>query len=402
VGDSEELDVTNIARSGEYLVRVFGFLGAEASYDLSLFVGESPCLDDDQEENDDRTNAALVEPTTQAGLTVCSNDEDWYAVELSAGDGLSATIFFTGGDLDLQIVDEQGLVLASSVAVQDNEEATVASVATSGLYYVRVYGFLGAEADYELGLTLQGGGAQCLDDRQEPNDSQARPRTLNGAVSLNDLHLCPSDNDWYAVSLEEREILDVSLSFSNADGDIDMEVLDPNGAVLRQSLSVQDEERIQVRASIGGTYFIRVFSILEDVDNAYSMILDVLPPETCLDDDFETNDIQDDAASINEGFYLGLGLCKPDGEAESDWYAIFLSELDILSVTLLFEHDNGDLDLRLYDINGDELQDSSTFRDSEFFEHLAEFPDFYFIEVRGFTFFGGEINTEYDMLIELD
>jgi hypothetical protein len=286
--------------------------------------------------------------------------------------------------------------------VQDNEEATVASVATSGLYYVRVYGFLGAEADYELGLTLQGGGAQCLDDRQEPNDSQARPRTLNGAVSLNDLHLCPSDNDWYAVSLEEREILDVSLSFSNADGDIDMEVLDPNGAVLRQSLSVQDEERIQVRASIGGTYFIRVFSILEDVDNAYSMILDVLPPETCLDDDFETNDIQDDAASINEGFYLGLGLCKPDGEAESDWYAIFLSELDILSVTLLFEHDNGDLDLRLYDINGDELQDSSTFRDSEFFEHLAEFPDFYFIEVRGFTFFGGEINTEYDMLIELD
>lgn len=401
----EELSIT-APRSGRYLVRVHGPRGAEASYELLSTVGDAPCSDDSSEENDSRADAELTDFGTLNNRFVCSNDDDWYAVELNPNDGLTATAFFQGqqADIDIAIHNEAGQILALSTSITDNEEATVGSVAEGGLYYVRVYGFRGASAPYDLTLTRIDGGTTCVDDNQEPNDSRERAIALTGPRDFNFLHSCPSDRDWFSIELAEREVLDVMVTFSHAEGDIDMAVFDSNGAIIASGYSTDDNEAVLVRAPSAGLYYVQVYGFDNDIDSDYALSIDILPPETCIDDNFEENDTRETASPIVERTYRGLGMCKPTDEDESDWYSIQLDEVDILTATIIFEHDVNDLDLELYNEEGRRLTRSTSRRDIESVEWLVETAGTYYLRVYPYFFLPvfDEANSEYDMIINID
>ena len=400
-GDSETVEVSEVEQSGLYLVRIFSPRGADNDYELTVVVDDPQgCADDGDEENDDLNDATLVEFGEAAGLTVCPQDDDFYAVELNAGDGLTAQIFFDDeqGDLDLQIQDEEGRVLASSVSISDHEEATVGSVQNGGLYFIRVYGFLGATGDYDLNIERIDGGTECDDDRQEPNDTRNRARALAPGEQTN-LHLCEGDDDWYSIDVEAGEILEVNLTFVHADGDVDLEVLDPNFAVIARGFSVDDNERAARRAAVSGTFFVRVFSFFP-VDNDYSMNIAVLPEDSCLEDNDEENDTRETARRIFRGTRVGLGLCQPDGETEEDWYSFTVSEGQDITATITFIHADGDLDLELFR-EGEEtaLDFALGFRDTETVE-LADAPAGTYL-VRIFSF-GDVLTSEYTLFVDLN
>jgi hypothetical protein len=400
--DTETVEVSEVEQSGLYLVRIFSPRGGENDYELTVIV-DAPqgCADDGEEENDDRDNASLLDFGETTGLTVCPEDDDFYAVELNAGDGLTAQIFFDDaeGDLDLQIQDEEGRILASSVSISDHEEATVGTVLNGGLYFVRVNGFLGATGDYDLNLQRIDGGTECDDDRQEPNDSRTRARALAAGEHTN-LHICEGDDDWYSIDVEAGEILEVNLSFVDADGDIDVQVLDPNFAVIGQGFSVDDNERVARRAAVSGTFFVRVFSFLQ-IDNDYDMTLTILPEDSCLEDNDEENDSREEAVRVFEGARSGLGLCQADGETEEDWYSFNVTEGQNISATITFVHADADLDLELY--RGEEegaLDRSLGFRDSETVE-LEEAPaGTYYLRI--FSFSRDVLRSDYSVLVDLN
>ncbi len=111
------------------------------------------CTEDAYEDNDSRAAArALTAGTIEAAT--CGGDEDWYSF-VADGRPLVVTVTFDGsaGDLDLEIADAAGAVVGSSNGTSDTETATVTTV-SGQTYYIRVYGYRGAEGAYRLTLSV--------------------------------------------------------------------------------------------------------------------------------------------------------------------------------------------------------------------------------------------------------
>ena len=107
------------------------------SLDITVTWGEG---DDQFEENDEQSSAApLYEFTYYNNLYVFAGDDDWYSMYLSA-DSLSIKCIFThaNGDINMDLVDSEGTVLASSQGTADNEQINYI-VDELDTYYVHVY-----------------------------------------------------------------------------------------------------------------------------------------------------------------------------------------------------------------------------------------------------------------------
>jgi hypothetical protein len=84
------------------------------------------------------------------GQVLCPNDEDWYFVNLYAGETLVVDLAFThhaDTDLDLKLYDSEVTPdvlfpheLASSITTNDNERIEF-TAETQGVYNIRVYGY---------------------------------------------------------------------------------------------------------------------------------------------------------------------------------------------------------------------------------------------------------------------
>ena len=98
---------------------------------------------------------------------------------------------------------------------------------------------------------------------------------------------------------------------------------------------------------------------------------------------YEPNEQCGQATALEEGAYPGLSLC-PDDE---DWFSVFLPAGSTLQASILFIHNDGDLDLYLYK-EGDCLtpEDSSASgTDDEWVVFSTESSSSYLIRVAGST-----------------
>jgi len=118
----------------------------------------SSCPDDGFEDNDGPTSPR-VEPRTYDNLKICPDDEDWFGVSKPAGSRISARINYTqsAGDLDLMLLDTDGRTIVTFSNTGDGVEhvaTTDAELATMGVYWVRVYGYMHAGNTYSLTITV--------------------------------------------------------------------------------------------------------------------------------------------------------------------------------------------------------------------------------------------------------
>jgi len=108
----------------------------------------------------------------------------------------------------------------------------------------------------------------------------------------------------------------------------------------------------------------------------------------CEADQFEPNNTRDEAAAVMDGSYDGLSACS----GEEDWYWM-RPGTGTLHASIYFTHADGDLDMKLYDSQGEQLTVSQGTGDSETVElEVAEEAD-YFILVYGYN--GAE--NSYDL-----
>ncbi|MCA9517113.1 MAG: pre-peptidase C-terminal domain-containing protein [Myxococcales bacterium] len=119
------------------------------------------CTPDALEPNDFPVSVAatpLVAPPGVMDLAICPNDIDWFRVEVEAGRTVTVTASFDNavGDLDVRLYDlalSATSPAAESATSEDDEVVTwYAPVATTLL--VRVAGFAGASAPYDLWVTV--------------------------------------------------------------------------------------------------------------------------------------------------------------------------------------------------------------------------------------------------------
>jgi hypothetical protein len=104
------------------------------------------------------------------------------------------------------------------------------------------------------GLGEAGGGADagCIDDAYEDNDNLASATPLPSAAS--GLMVCNGDSDYFSFSVLAGRSATVRISFSHAEGDLDMKLYQ-GGSEIDSSTTTNDSESIQLSS---GDYVVRV------------------------------------------------------------------------------------------------------------------------------------------------
>lgn len=317
------------------------------------------CALDGLEANDSAATAHLLEtiPYTSSTLTICSPDEDWFALDLSTGQALDVTLHFSHalGDIDLYAYDMNQQMLASSLSVSDDEHLVFAARA-SGRYYLRVIGFLGDSNTYTMDLAVH----QCTDDGRESNDTRGDASLLTAApLDVTGLMLCASDEDWYRYDLADGEGVSVDLIRTVATRSILIDLYDAQGQVLDYGSTITGGERVVLYGLASGSYYLRVYG-QQSAEGGYSLHL---APYSCAIDAREDNDSQSEASPQNEvpATVTDLRLCPGD----EDWFVVTVTEGQNLRVVARFVDADGDIDLHVYDSLGTKLAGSISTTDDE-------------------------------------
>jgi len=405
--DDELLTVSN--PSSDYAA--FGFRAVLASDD-GLFEGNelsvvltqlAGCVDDALENNDDWRERSWLDPGSYAGLTACEGDLDYYGVPLVAGDSLDAEIAFdpAEGDLDLHIYD--GVALLASSTSSTGVESVSWTAADDGIYEVVVEmvaesGAPGAGYDLDLAFPV----ATCVEDTDEEDDDPTTATQLTVNPDYPSHFACPGDGDWYSYVLQVGQSWYTLVEFEHDAGDIDIFVYDAGLELVASGTSADDDELAfhVVAPGDAGTHYLQVVLISEAdaVPGAhYGLVAGADAYATCLDDGLEHNDEPWTPVAVTEGSHPRLGSCPGD----EDWYGLWLTAGQQVSVELAFVQVSGDLALGLYDPAGTLLAWSDTTTDVELASAVAVGDGYHLVGVFHVTETDVIQGNFYDMEVEV-
>jgi len=387
-----------VEAAADYMIRVHAADGG-AHYSLTIEV--SGCAagprDDVLEDNDTQETATAVAAGRHWGLVAGQDDPDWFSTEVCAGGRLSATVDHEDGDVEVRIVDAEGVEVAVGHSEAGSSDAS-AQVGDEGTLWVLVDVAGDEPVDYELTLTVTECAVPIPDDGFEPNDSRdagsrVMPGRFGGLVSA------PDNEDWYVVEGCAGGFMLAEIEFRNDDGDLALHVLGPDGNVLGASNGSLAFEAVVLEMPAAGDYLVRVLSADGDRAVRYGMTLLVDCAEEVVDDepDDGADDGADDgetveqappvdntspeaAAPVEPGVHDGLAL--PAGLEH--WYVVSVPAGTLLSVLLDFRHEDGDLDLAVYDAAGTRIALSASATDGEAAQVVAAVDTTVLVRVYGY------------------
>lgn len=229
------------AATGDYLLRVLpkngGFLRND--YDLWLAVGAAappvPFCPDPYERNDTSLSAATLNfsaTSIYTDMIACGADDDWYAVSLLGGTPHDLRVYFdqtAGVDLDIEVVDTAGTVVASQ-STQGNDEFLTFSPPATGTYYLGVKNVSATPGMSPYFLTFNRASAACVDDSYENNNNQFQAKALPDGPGTYTLASCggPANSaaaeDYFTVKPTADGPLTVTVMHDPAKVDLGMAV----------------------------------------------------------------------------------------------------------------------------------------------------------------------------------
>lgn len=252
------------------------------------------CADeDDLAPNQSLGEPAPIEVGFVAGdLYLCPESQDFFALDLAAGDRIviQAAAQPEDNDIDLVLFDEAGEVLTQSAGAAGVESMAYTAVDAGRVIIQVTGGFHDLETRYALGVTstcrldadcLDGEicspfAAECIplpdvacgeDDFEENDlDAQAFPVDVDGPVLS--ASICAADPDWYLFRADGGDTLDVLLSFPEG-LDLDVFVRDLlSGGIVGAATGDQNAnpERLRLRHLPAGDYAVGV--VMADQMNA--------------------------------------------------------------------------------------------------------------------------------------
>ena len=257
-------------------------------------------------------------------------------------------------------------------------------------------------------ITHEEAAPTCIDDAYEPNDGPLDTIPAAPAADFG-LQICEGSRvDWFAIDLVAGETLNADIFFSDAEGDLDLYLTDAVVEVTGDAdlaanyfvrgYSGSDDESITYTAAAAGTYYLAVHMFGDDgtfEGNTYDITTSTYTIVDCaVDDVFEDNDAEGDAANIFAGLTTGLAICDADGD---DWYAIDLIAGQTVDITVdwdeLIDADD-DLDFAVYDgIGGSQVVNANSTDPEEVDSFVAAVTGTHYIHVEAW-------NTGADTLVD--
>jgi hypothetical protein len=109
---------------------------------------------------------------------------------------------------------------------------------------------------------------------EEPNDTID---TASTGLFTGTFDIClPGDDDYFAVDARAGSRIDARVTFTHANGDLDIELIGPNGSTLERSQGIGNEERIR-RVVAEGRHVLHVYGFA-DATNTYELSIVVEEP----------------------------------------------------------------------------------------------------------------------------
>lgn len=396
--------------AGTYFARVIGFnSAANSDYQIHVQAPSNTINADRFEANNTvatATNfAVLTAPQTTSGVTIHStSDEDHYRFETSAtgkvDDYVQIDFAHGAGDLELRLLNPAGLVLASSKTANDFERISL-NGRPAGVYVIQVLGENNARSpDYRLKIDPPA--VSIAPDSFESNNSLATAKSLNLSQAFSEfpqltIHQT-TDQDWYSFQLTEegRAGHFISIDFENRTGDIDVQLLNSTGTVLRSSATAQNQERISLAGLSAGIYFVRVFGNQNATQPNYQLSVSV-PVATLNPDSYEANDTFATASNLRGiSGDMTIEQLNIDRAADVDWFRFETTAVGTSShfVGLTYRTGGSDINLELYNQNGDLLESSSLNDNWEIINFSSRPAGTYFVRIYGAS---GGVNADYTL-----
>lgn len=154
--DSSFIDTFLPVNAGQPQAAILNVLAGQ-TITANLVVARSVSAQDDAFENNDNSdNAHALQPGSY-NLNLLSGDEDWFKINLNAGESLRILARFNTyrGDLDMQLFDPNGISVRISETSKDDEAIAYEQAPVGGEYKIRIVGYQGASNAYCL--TILGG-----------------------------------------------------------------------------------------------------------------------------------------------------------------------------------------------------------------------------------------------------
>jgi len=389
--DNEEISLAGLP-AGTYYARVYGYLDAiNPTYTLQILPGSN---DDVYEDNDsiaivnsrplgapDSPNLGpLSGVTTINDLVFGTDGSDYYRFTTGTPEpGTSrVAISFTHdeGNLQLVLMDGAGKVLGASTSATDNEEVRLDGL-PAGTYYAYVYGENSASnPDYSLTIDMP----VWQDDAYEENDRRIYvSRTPEGVadspnlglipevISIADLVLGPDGEDWFRFETPDVGGANdyVRIEFVDANGDIDLQLVDEEGQVIEISTSHTDNEYVSLLGLPAGVYYAHVFTPLGDPNPSYRLIIQTDAPAArplsapFTTDENYTLEYEVDGVPGSAGFILDKGLNElivtaPSGSPEPFELLFNVTRVGSMTDQASYQYDLTDNLSRVTDALGDD------------------------------------------------
>ena len=329
---------------------------------------ELPCAADDWEPNDTKEEAssanialslpALGASQTLSGFSSCGGDEDWYQLDLDAGDRL--TITGTGiGEMEgsLTAFGPDGITALAPDGFFGAFPSLLDFTANSdAIHYLRVRPSAGKEGLYNLTIA-RSAAAACSDSAEDSVSNN----TAASATSLYDhsspaavdpcalstaggtstvtcdggvLNLCPGDVDYYLISVEAGSAIEFRVD--NFAGNLDLDLYGPfaeaadvnTQTLLAQSASTATAEVVSTTARSAAFYLAKVYAA-GGTTAAYDFQVQITAASPAC-----TEDPYDDPAAVGAGNPTSTLVVDPSGYNDTNSAATQVALTDGGSVTL--------------------------------------------------------------------
>lgn len=256
--------------AGTYKVRVSGgsmqhavtrtlTVADKSLWENFIYAASDPTPDVNEPNDSTVTATRLGSPSgSQSGLSLHAASDVDYFVYTAVGTGIASyELQFNqaAGNLDLQLLNSAGQVLATSNSATNSESIQFQTEAGS-TYFLRVFG--AANDNYLIRVT---GPEAISPDSSEPNDTTASATALSGSSpTLANLNLHSNqDIDLYRYDAIANGSAVVRLSFDHAQGNIDLQFLDAAANVIATSATSANQETVTVTVERGKSYFIKAY-----------------------------------------------------------------------------------------------------------------------------------------------
>lgn len=119
----------------------------------------------------------------------------------------------------------------------------------------------------------------CMDDVFEDNDSAGDPAPVTEG-SIEGLRSCELDDDYFSIPLSVGDEITIDVTFSHAEGDIQLALINPSDTLVASSESDDDNEQVIYTAPGAGIFVISVYLLADSgvsEGNDYNLDITIVP-----------------------------------------------------------------------------------------------------------------------------